>query len=209
MGRTRGSTIEALSIINGDISENANISPPKLGIITREFVIPLSQGRQASGASALQLLPNTPTGTHLGFDLGTWGTNAPKLTTGDVKVSSTNRYGLWEINLPYHYEDALPVTLRVSSRMNTTQADTSANVDCVAYLADEEGGIEGTDVCQTEAADMNTTDVTTTDFVLNPTNMEKAGTIWARVGIEVVDGSTGTAVIGQLLNMKLICHCRG
>lgn len=153
--------------------------------------------------------PGTPASDDLGITGGTWGTNSPKLTTGDVKTTSPTMYARAVVSLPPEYVEGETVVLRIHAGMLTTVADTSANLDVEAYIMDREGLVSGSDICATAAQSINSLTFADKDFTLTATNLDPGDQIDIRVKIAVVDGATGTAVEAAIGSVELLCDIKG
>lgn len=200
-------TITKGSLINGDFSANCNLDPAKMGLTLRDFAVPLSR---AVIYTSLQPLPSTSSGSDLGFTAGTWATNTPKISSGDVKAAgTTTRYALMPFILPDRFAPGGTVTVKLMAGMETTVAGTSCSLDLEVYLADDAGGITGSDLCATAAQDMNSLTSAEFPFTLTTTNLVAGSQMWARIKISAVDAATATAVIANLYKVLFTCQCRG
>lgn len=153
-------------------------------------------------------LPGTSATDDLALSGGTFGTNSPKLTTGDVKASTVTRYARALLKLPAEYVAAQTVKLRISAGMETTVADTSATVDVVAYKSDREGGI-GSDLCSTAAQSMNAIAFSDKDFVIDGSGLSAGDILDVRIAVAVTDGATATAVIASIGAVELLADVKG
>ena len=166
------------------------------------YRIPLDNFRVHDAVSSL--LPATAANDDLGMITGTLGTSRTSLRTSDSKAASTTQYGRTQIILPPEYQAGETVQLVLKCDMETTVADTSAAVDVTAYINGT-----GSDICATAAQSMNALLASDKTFVLTATNLEPGSLIDVRVSIAIVDGATGTAVIGQITQCDLQCDIRG
>ena len=153
-------------------------------------------------------LPGTSATDDLAYSGGTFGTDSPHITTGDVKASSVTRYARFVYPLPVEYQDGQTVKLRLSAGMETTVSDTSATVDVVAYRSDRETGI-GSDICATAATTINSLTFANVDFTLTPTTLAAGDVLDIRIAIAVVDSATATAVIAAIGAIELLCDIKG
>jgi hypothetical protein len=160
--------------------------------------------------SITTVLPGTAANDDLGITGGTFGTNPVYLTTGDVKNGNSARYARALIPLPAEYVDGETVTLRVTCGMQTTVAGTSCTIDCVAY---EVTGASATgisaDLCATAAQDMNSLTAAAKDFTITPTALAAGDVLDVRLAITYVDAVNGTAVIGNIYKVTLLCDVKG
>lgn len=172
----------------------------------KEFAIPLTDLRVWDALTSL--LPASSANDDLGLSSGTFGTDAPKVTTGDVKAAGCTRYARCLVPIPIEYDDGQTLTLRVSAGMETTVADGSANLDAEIYKHDREGSI-GSDICNTAQQNMNDTAFADFDFEITPTGLVGGDILDIRLKIAIVDSSTGTAVIGTIGAIELLADVKG
>lgn len=154
-------------------------------------------------------LPSAAANDDLGLISGTLGTSAPTIETGDLKAAgATTRYARVQIAMPKEYDSAADVVLRIHAKMQTTVADTSATVDVEAYKYDEDGGV-GSDLISTSATSINSETGADYDFTVNAATLEPGSILDVRVALAINDGATGTAVIGRIGAVTLMCDTRG
>jgi hypothetical protein len=154
-------------------------------------------------------LPGTPATDDLGLITGTPGTNAPKITTGDLKaLGATSRRLAFELPIPANYEDGQTVNLVVRSAMETTIADVSATVDVSAYKPDGAGAV-GSDLITTAATTMNSLTPSDKTFVIDGSSLLKGEKLICVVTVAVNDAATATAVTGAIYAIDLKCDTRG
>ena len=110
--------------------------------------------------------------------------------------------------IPDNYEAAADVVLRLHAGMKTTVADTTATVDAEAYKSDEEAGISS-DLVTTAAATINSLTLSDVDFTISGGTLSPGDLLDIRIAVAINDGATGTAVIGQIGAVKLLCDTRG
>lgn len=172
------------------------------------FAVPMTSLRvwDAIGTN----LPGSAANDDLGLDGGTWATNSPCITTGDVKAVSTlaNRYARFQFALPAEYDAGQTVTLRLHAGMKTTVADQSCTVDAVVYKSDKEAGI-GADICATAAQSINSLTDANYDFVITPTGLTAGDVLDIRLDVAYHDDATATAVIAQIGAIELLCDIKG
>lgn len=197
--------------VAGDVRIDGSLTPdlPRSSIAQEalaQFVVPMDSLRtwDAVGTN----LPGTAADDDLGFDGGTWATDSPCITTGDVKAASSTRYARFQVSLPPEYDAGETVKIRFHAGMKTTVADTSCTLDLVVYKSDEEAGI-GSDICATAAQDINDLTDADYDFTITATGLTAGDTLDCRIAVAYVDGATGTAVIAQIGAIKLLCDIRG
>jgi len=196
--------------ITGDLMVNGSM--PEIDRTTlaqdsnAEYVIPLTQARvwDAMGSN----LPNTSSADDLAIDGGTFGTDSPKITTGDVKASTVTRHARLLAELPPEYVDGQSVTVRVHAGMETTVADTSATVDVECYKSDKETGI-GSDICTTAAQSINSLTFADMDFTITPSGLSSGDVLDIRITVAVTDAATATAVMASIGAIELLLDIKG
>lgn len=173
-----------------------------------EFVVPMQSLRVWDAVQTN--LPGTAANDDLGFDGGTWATDSPCMTTGDVKAVSTeaHRYARFQFALPPEYEAGETVTLRCHAGMKTTVADQSCTLDAVVYKSNDEAGI-GADICATAAQSINSLSDADIDFTITPTGLTAGDVLDVRLDVAYHDDATGTAVIAQIGKISFLLDIRG
>lgn len=172
------------------------------------FPIPLTDFRVWD---ALQtLLPGTPSSDDLGLVGGTFGTGTPSVRSEDLKAAgATNKRARFLVQLPWNYVAGESVTLRFKAGMITTIANTSATLDCEAYLLqDDPDDAIGSDLVSTAATSMNSLVFSDIDFVITPTSLSPGDILDVRITAAVNDGATATAVIAGITSAKLMVDVR-
>lgn len=196
--------------ITGDLAvEGAIPTVPRSSLVqdaNAVFTVPMVSLRvwDAIGTN----LPGTAANDDLGLDGGTWATDSPCITSGDVKASSSTRYARFQVALPVEYEAGQTVTMRFHAGMKTTVAATSCTLDLVVFKSDEEAGI-GADICATAAQSINSLTDADIDFVITPTGLTAGDVLDCRIAVTWVDAATGTAVIAQIGAIQLLCDIKG
>jgi hypothetical protein len=153
-------------------------------------------------------LPGTSATDDLALSGGTFGTDSPKITTGDVKASTVTRYARFQFELPPEYDGGETVTLRMHAGMETTVADTSATIDVECYKSDREAGI-GSDICGTAAQSINSLTLADKDFSITPSGLAAGDVLDIRLTVAVTDSSTGTAVIASIGAVEMLLDIKG
>lgn len=123
----------------------------------------------------------------------TFGTAGASVESGDSKAATTTRRIGFQLVLPPEYKAGTNITLRLSAGMKTTVSDTTATIDVEAYAVAD----PTTDLCATAAQSINSLTKADKDFTLTGTNLVPGSVIDCRVTMAIVDGATGTAVIGK------------
>ena len=172
------------------------------------YQIPLTSAKVWDAAATN--LPGTSATDDLGLETGTWGTDVPHITTGDLKAAgATTRYCLLELVLPPNYVAGQTVTLRISSGMETTVSDTTSTIDVEAYLASRDGTVDGADICATAAQSNNSLTFADLDFTITATGCDPGDQLFVRIAAAVNDAATGTAVISTIGAIELLLDTQG
>ena len=144
------------------------------------------------------LLPGTPAADDLGLVGGTFGTDVPFASTGDVKAAGCTRKARFTIQLPAEYVTGQSAFIRANAGMKTTIADGSATIDFSAYLmgtGTSGSVVSGSDLVTTAAQSINSLTWANKDFALDPTDLAAGSRLDVLMTITVVDTATPTAVI--------------
>lgn len=153
-------------------------------------------------------LPGTAATDDLAIIEGTFGTDAPRLQTGDLKAAgATTRYARFTFALPEQYVDGDAFTIRVRAGMDTTISDGTATVDIEAYRYDDDGGV-GSDLCATAAQDINSLTKSDNDFTITPTGLSAGDVFDVRVAVAISDTAGATAVIGEISRISVLVDVR-
>lgn len=155
-------------------------------------------------------LPGTASSDDLGL-LGTaFGTSAPTVVTSDAKATTVTQYARFEAMLPECYTAGDTVKIRIFAGMKTTVSDGTATVDLVVYKKTGDGGITGGDICATSATSINGSLTNSArDFTITASTLSPGDVLDCRVVIAITDSATGTAVIGEIDYLQLLCKIRG
>lgn len=147
----------------------------------------------------------TGDGTTLGLVAGTHGTNGPSLQGKDATglTATTTDVGRILLPLPADYVDGGDVKIRCHAGMLTTVADTSATLDCEAYETDEEAGI-GSDLCSTEAQDINSVTLADFDFVIDGAGLVAGDVLDLELTTVSIQTGTATETIPFIGAVKLL-----
>ncbi len=157
------------------------------------------------------ILPNAGATDDLGLVGGTLGTSAPSLQTEDLKAAGlTWNYARFQVTLPPEYVAGQTVQIRLKGGMVTTIADTTAFVDVECYENEEDDSVSA-DLCTTAETTINAliATPTTVDFTITASTLSPGSVLDVRVGTKVTDGATGTAVIGCIAKIGLLCDTQG
>lgn len=199
--------------VTGDLQVSGTIKPPRPRTELQQqalavHAIPLTEFRTWD-AMAVNL-PATGGADDLGlYFTGTWGTHAPKISTGDVKnLGATTRRASIVRALPPNYEAAETVNLRISAATETTVASVSSTVDVEAYLVGRDGTIDGSDLISTAAQNINSTSWADFTFVIDAATLAPGDELFLRITIAVNDSGTGTVVQPSIGAVELLCDTR-
>ena len=201
----------ASALTNASIASTAAIARTKLAQDTdQEFIIPFTELRVHDALTSL--LPSSAGTDDLGLLSGTFGTDAPTVTAGDLKAAgSTTRYARFLFGMPAEYDDNETVKIRCKAGMETTVADTSCVLDVEAYLWSEDGTLNGspTDLYTGATQSMNSLTSANLDYQLTSTSLVSGSIIDVRIAVICNDGATGTAVTPSIYNVSVLCDIRG
>jgi len=172
-----------------------------------EFPVKLTDLRVHDAIATV--LPGTSAADDIGLDSGTFGTEAPHLTCGDLKAAgATTRYARFLVALPVEYDDAETVSIRINAKMETTVSDTTCTVDVEAYEIASDLTV-GSDLCTTAAQSMNSLTAADLDFTITPTSLVSADALDVRITIACNDAATGTAVEPVISKISILADIRG
>lgn len=202
------SSVSTAAISNAQVNPAAAISRSKLALDPlKPFVANLMDFRVWD---AIQTnLPGTSSADDLCLAGGTYGTHAPSLQTSDLKAAgSTARYARAMMRLPAEYTAGETVNVRLHAGMITTVADASCTVDVNAYQSDKDNTVSA-DLCSTAAQSSNSLTFSSIDFTITSTTLGPGDFLDVRVAITCNDAATGTAVIGCISSVELLCDIQG
>lgn len=202
-------------IIPGDLTVGGTLRPPQ----TRTNHAQEDLARFPYDLTALRVwdarqtaLPGTSAADDLGLYGGTWGTNAIRVMTYDVKtVGATNLYAAGRLALPTEYQAAETVVIRCSAGMVGAVADASCTLDLECYLIDRVGGLDGspTDLCATAATTMNSLTFANIDFTITATGLARGDELEFRLNVAPNDAAGGSSVQGAIAAIELLCDIKG
>ena len=153
-------------------------------------------------------LPGTPANDDLGLVGGTFASATPKISTGDLKNTTTTRYGRFQFQIPAEYDAGETLTLRLNAGMETTVASTSATLDVECYKSDRAAGL-GSDLCATAAQAMNSLVFANKDFQITPTGLSAGDVLDVRLTVTVTDSATATAVTASIGAIEFLVDIKG
>lgn len=170
------------------------------------FPVPLTDLRVWDALATV--LPGTPANDDLGLVGGTFASATPKVSTGDLKNTTTTRYARGQVRLPAEYDAGETITLRLNAGMETTVASVSTSLDVECYKSDRAAGL-GSDLCATAAQSMNSLVFANKDFTITPTGLTAGDVLDFRLTITVTDSATATAVTASIGAIELLCDIKG
>ena len=153
-------------------------------------------------------LPATAATDDLAIITGTLGTDVPTIQSSDGKATTITQYARFQFALPVEYVAAETVTLRLRGGMITTISDTTATVDVQAYKSDVDGA-SGSDLCSTSAISINSLTKANCDFTISSGSLSPGDLLDVRVAVAITDSATGTAVIGEVSDVRFLLDIRG
>lgn len=208
--RVTGATIllPDAALSDADLASNAAIALTKLA--QRAFAEWPILFTMCRVWDALATLPvTTAAADDLALITGTPGTNAPTISTGDVKAAgATSRKIGFEVVLPANYEAGETIQVSVRGGMETTIADTAATVDLEAWAADGDGAVSA-DLVSTAAQNCNSLTKADFTFSITPTGRLPGDRLLCVLTLAVNDAATGGAVIAVVTELRLQCDTRG
>ncbi len=140
---------------------------------------------------------------------GTWGTNAPYITAGDVKNTSGTRYARFLYTLPPEYVSGETVRIVAHAGMVTTAASASCTLDFEAYEVNKSGGVTGSDLVTTAAISINSTTFAARTFDVNSSGLGAGDVLDIRIAIAYNDSATATAVIPAIAHLVMALDIKG
>ena len=199
-------TLGAEEVKNLNVSSQAEIARSKLAQRTNaKHNQPLIDARVWDAIHTL--LPSAGASDDCGLVTRTFGTNAPRIETGDLKNTTTTRYFRMLISLPSDYEATETVTVRVTAGAITTVASSSLTLDVEAYRHVGDGTI-GSDLCATSLQSINSLSFSDKDFIITATTLLPGDVLDCRFTLVVTDVATGTEVNGGVATVALLADCR-
>lgn len=200
-------TLAEDTITNRHVKTTAAIAQSKLAQrVLAPIAIPLTDWRTWDNLAVN--LPGTPGSDDIGLVTGTWGSDAPYLSSGDLKAANTTRYAGCFVALPNDYEAAQTVQLNLIAGMTTTVSDTTATADLEVWRLDEDGTLGAADLCATAALSINSLTPADKTFTVTATTLEAGDILYVRLALHVQDAATGTAVIASVWKTELWADLR-
>ena len=188
-----GKTANDNTVLRSDLSQD----------VLAPFRVPFTDLRVWDAPTTL--LPSAGASDDLGHIYNTFLTGAPSVETGDSKAASTTRKAYFAFRVPIEYDAGETITLRLKAGMKTTVSDTTATIDAQVVR----DAAPTVDICATAAQSINSLTGANKDFTLTPTNVVPGDLLHVVVTIAIVDGATGTAVIGQLTEISVLMDSKG
>lgn len=145
---------------------------------------------------------------------GTYGTDIPYVTAGDVKTVTKTRKARLKYMVPMNYVSGQSARFVFYCGMITTVADTSCTLDLSAYKEGSGGLKSGSDLVTTSATSINAGPAGTfaeVAFDLSVTSPTLAPGDWIDllITIAAVDAATVTAVIPAISKIMFQGHTKG
>ncbi len=154
-------------------------------------------------------LPGTAATDDLALIATTYGAAAPSIRTLDFKNTTTTAYARALVRIPAEYQAAETVTLAIDAGAITTVASSSMTLDVEAWEVDSDNTLGAADLCATAAQSINNLTFATKSFTITATNLVAGDTLDIRLTIAGSDTATGTAVIGAIVKISLLCDIQG
>lgn len=201
--------VSASAVTNASVHANAAIDRSKLAQDTLK-VYPINLVDLRVWDAIQTNLPGTSASDDLGLYGGTWATHTMRVKTYDVKnAGPVTLYARFMVRVPIEYDAAETILLRANTGMETTVASVSATIDFVAYEGLRTSGSIGSDLVSTSATSINSLTFAAKDFTIDGTDLVGGDWLDVRVAIAVNDSGTGTAVIGSIASLELVCDVKG
>lgn len=197
------------AVTNAKISSAAEIARSKLAQNTEQvYVVPLTSLRVHDALESL--LPQPSAADDLGWPATqTFGTVTPYLESRDLKTLSTSLYARGQFALPPEYDAGQTFKVRIRGGALTTIADTSLDLDLSLYEVDRDGGVDGADLCATNAQSINNLTLADKEFVITATSLAPGNVLDFRIEVAVVDSATGTVVKAKISEVAFLLDIRG
>lgn len=155
------------------------------------------------------MVVGTAAADDLALITGTPGTNAPKLSAGDLKAAgATSRKVAFELEVPANYDDGETFQVRIRAGMETTIADTSCTVDLQVWKPAGDGTV-GADLCATAAQSINSLTEADFDFEITASGLDPGDKLICVVTIACNDAATVAAVTPAIYSILRRCDTRG
>lgn len=147
-------------------------------------------------------LPSSASSDDLALVGGTFGTDTPRVRSGDAASTTLTQRGRFQVAVPSDYKAGEDLQVRIRAAMDTV-SDTTATVDVECYKHDGDGAA-GSDICATSATTINSTSHADKDFVITPTGIVAGDTLDVRVTVAITDGATGSGVVAEISKISLL-----
>jgi len=160
----------------------------------------------APGVTHLPVQADTGMVDDLGVEYNLFGTTAPVIATMDAdNVAALQQYARFQVPVPWWYEDGGAISCVLNCGMRTTIADASATVDLEVYRV----AAPSTDICATDAIDINSLTAGDKTFTITPTAVVTGDVLDCRVVLDVDSsgGATG-ACYGEIYSIDLTFTAR-
>lgn len=156
-----------------------------------------------------QPLTATASGSDLALISGTFGTANQYVQGRDCKTATITGYARFLVAIPPNYVAGQSVKLRFAAGMITAVSDTTATIDCEAYLVGRTTLKSGSDLCATSATSINSLTFADKDFTITATALLPGDVLDVRVTLAVVDAAGASAVKPTIAAIDLITSIKG
>lgn len=200
-------TIPAGSISSDALSSNLSLAASQLAQRPlMETPVKFTDMRVWDAMASLPV--TTAASDDLALITGTPGTNAPKISAGDVKNATTSRKIAFELEVPPNYDDGQTFIVRIRGGMETTVASSSCTVDLQAWKGNGSGSV-GSDLVLNAAQSINSLTAADKDFEIDPTGIDPGDKLTCVITIACTDVATGTAVTPTIYEVSSLVDTRG
>lgn len=140
-------------------------------------------------------------GDDMALVTGTPGTDAPTLQGVDFGGSTSDEKCAFEFVLPQEYRAGAAITMRVKAGILTTLADSlTLDVECWKDAGD---GSVGSDLCATDAQDIDSLTMANKDFTITSTGIVPGDRLVFRLSFVGTDVGNEGAMIPEIQNVAL------
>lgn len=158
-------------------------------------------------------LPGTAASDDLALITGTFGTSVPYIQTSNVASGTATQRGAFLFTLPVEYVSGEPVQVRLGAGMLGAAADTSATIDIEVYnvsgFPETPPANLGSDLCTTNAQNINSLNFANATFAINSTALVPGATLLVRVTITATDAASGGSITGNINSTIVDCSVKG
>jgi hypothetical protein len=151
-----------------------------------------------TAALATRLASTSPGANDLALTGGTFGVDAPFISTLDVKGVGCTKRARILFQLPCEYVTGASLFIRAFAGMKTTVSDGACTIDFSAYklgITTNATLVDGGDLVTTAATSIKNLSWANYDFAINPSGLVAGDFLDIQMTIAVTDAATPTAVI--------------